>query len=69
MDQKSKHMVCQSELKEYLKERLTKKTILFTGYCDNKTANYMNSILSKNECFQKCRLKRNIWEKELKEKH
>ena len=70
MDQKNKHMVCQSELKEYLKERLAKKTILFTGPCDNKTANYTNSILSKNENFQKCcRLKRNVSGKEIKEKH
>lgn len=30
------------------KKDLQRKHNLFTGYCDNKTANYMNSILSKN---------------------
>lgn len=46
---------------ERIFERKTYKEsiILFTGYYDNKTANYMNSILSKNEHFQKCyRLKK-----------
>lgn len=27
---------------------------LFTRYSDNTTANYMNSILNKNEYFQNC---------------
>lgn len=64
-------MVCYSELKGYLKEKAYKESIiLFTRYCDSKTANYVNSILSKNECFQNCyRLKRNLEGQELKEKH